>query len=241
MSAATSAKQWLKQSDTPLARRLFALAKEIRSFSVPCFPPLHAPLYALHILLRNFRSDAARVLWTTPLFKSRVKGTARGLYLYSGLPVIMGPLDIEMGDNIRLSGITTLSGRATSKRKPLLKIGNGTGIGWQTTIAVGTRIIIGEHVHIAGRGFLAGYPGHPLDPAARAKGLPDTDDQCGDIIIGDNVWLASGVTVLAGVTIGEGSVIAAGSVVTKDIPAGVLAGGMPAKVIRRIDGKSANA
>jgi acetyltransferase-like isoleucine patch superfamily enzyme len=90
---------------------------------------------------------------------------------------------------------------------------------------------------LQGRSFLAGYPGHPLDPEARAKGLPEHDDQCGDIIIEDNVWLATGVTVMAGITIGKGSVVAAGSVVTKDIPAGVLAGGMPAKIIRRIDGK----
>ena len=41
---------------------------------------------------------------------------------------------------------------------------------------------------------------------------------------------------MAGVIIGKDSVIAAGSVVTKNIPAGVLAGGMPAKIIRRLDG-----
>ncbi len=46
--------------------------------------------------------------------------------------------------------------------------------------------------------------------------------------------LALAVTVLGGVTIGEGSVIAAGAVVTRDIPAGVVAGGVPCKVIRQI-------
>ena len=241
MSLAATARQWLKQGETPLARQLLALAKETRQMTIPCFPPLHGPLYALHVGLRGLLANFTRIVWTTPLFKTRVTGSARGLYLYSGIPLLLGPLHIELGENVRLSGITTLSGRASARRTPVLKIGNGSGIGWQTTIAVGTRVIIGDHVRIAGKAFLAGYPGHPLDPEARAKDLPEEDWQCGDIIIEDNVWLATGVTVMAGVTIGKGSVIAAGSIVTKNVPAGVLAGGMPAKVIRSIAGGGRNA
>lgn len=56
----------------------------------------------------------------------------------------------------------------------------------------------------------------------------------GDIIICDDVWIAMDSTILGGVTIGKGSVVAAGSVVTKSIPENVLAGGVPAKVIKRI-------
>lgn len=53
----------------------------------------------------------------------------------------------------------------------------------------------------------------------------------GDVIIEENVWIASRVTILPGVTIGKGSVIASGAVVTKDIPPMSIAGGIPAKVI----------
>lgn len=49
-----------------------------------------------------------------------------------------------------------------------------------------------------------------------------------------NCWLGANVTVLPGVTIGENSVIGAGSVVTKDIPANVIAVGVPCKVLRKI-------
>ncbi len=52
--------------------------------------------------------------------------------------------------------------------------------------------------------------------------------------IEDNVWLGGGVTVTPGVTIGHDSVIGAGSVVTKDIPPGVVAAGVPCRVIREI-------
>lgn len=51
-----------------------------------------------------------------------------------------------------------------------------------------------------------------------------------EIVIGDNVWIASGAKILAGVTIGQNAIIAAGAVVTKDIPANSLAKGVPATV-----------
>lgn len=54
----------------------------------------------------------------------------------------------------------------------------------------------------------------------------------GGIVIGDDVWLGFGVVVLDNVNIGKGAIIGAGSVVTRDIPAGVVAAGSPAKVIK---------
>lgn len=51
------------------------------------------------------------------------------------------------------------------------------------------------------------------------------------VVIGDHVWIGTRVTVLPGVNIGDGAVVAAGALVTKDVPAGALVGGVPAKVI----------
>lgn len=55
------------------------------------------------------------------------------------------------------------------------------------------------------------------------------------ITIGDNVWLGGGVIVCPGVCIGDDSVIGAGAVVTRDIPAGVVAVGNPARIIRAVE------
>lgn len=55
-----------------------------------------------------------------------------------------------------------------------------------------------------------------------------------EIRIGNNVWIACNATVIGGVTIGDNVVIGAGSVVTKDIPAGYLAYGNPARPVRPI-------
>ncbi|NHJ20061.1 MAG: acyltransferase [Candidatus Lokiarchaeota archaeon] len=56
-----------------------------------------------------------------------------------------------------------------------------------------------------------------------------------DIIVEDNVWIGTRVTILPGVTIGEGAIIQAGSVVVHDIPKYGIAGGHPAKVFKYRD------
>jgi len=54
------------------------------------------------------------------------------------------------------------------------------------------------------------------------------------VIIEDNVWITSNVTILGGVRIGKNSIIGAGSVVVKDIPENVFAAGNPCKVVKKI-------
>jgi len=227
-------RQWVKARRHPVADLIYRVALGLRGFSFPVIPGVHRSLYAGFKVFRGLLSGAARVFWWTPLFQSRLKSPAPRLFLYGGLPLILGPVKISLGEDCRVSGQTTISGRGDGASEPELTVGRNCDIGWQTTIAVGRRIIIGDNVRLAGRALLAGYPGHPLDPQARAAGLPDTEDQVRDIILEDGVWLATGVTVSAGVTIGRGTVVAAGSLVTRDLPAGVLAGGVPAKIIRKI-------
>lgn len=73
-------------------------------------------------------------------------------------------------------------------------------------------------------------PEHPLDPETRRSGL----EYARPIRIGNNVWIGGGAIILSGVTIGDDCVIGAGSVVKRDLPAGSVAVGNPARVIRNV-------
>jgi len=71
---------------------------------------------------------------------------------------------------------------------------------------------------------------HPIDPEPRHVGWEYAEP----ITIADNVWLGGAVIVCPGVTIGQDTVVGAGAVVTKDLPAGVVAAGVPARILREI-------
>ncbi len=229
-------RQWLKNGDHTFARLFRRVYFGIRHASMPVIPGLHIGLYHLHTQAKGTLISLISKLYWTPLFRARLATSGSGLLLVgTGLPLVTGPLVITCGSDCRISTQVTFSARTSSHPAPRLVIGNKVGIGWQTTIACGTEVILGDNVRIAGSAFLAGYAGHPLNALDRANGLPDTEDQIGAIILEDDVWLGTGVKVMSGVRIGKGTVVAAGSIVTKDLPAGVLAAGSPARVLRTIE------
>lgn len=91
------------------------------------------------------------------------------------------------------------------------------------TITIGDDVQIGPNVQLL-------TATHPLEPGPRR----DKWESARPIVIGDNAWLGGGAIVLPGVTIGPDSVIGAGAVVTRDVPAGVVAVGNPARVVRAL-------
>lgn len=102
-------------------------------------------------------------------------------------------------------------------------------------VRIGRQCFIGPNVSLV-------TPVHPLLSEDRNMRLsPDGTtydyEYARPIVIEDNVWLASCVTVCGGVTIGHDTVIGAGSVVTHDIPSGVFAAGCPCRVIRPLTEK----
>ena len=90
-------------------------------------------------------------------------------------------------------------------------------------IRIGDDVQIGPHVQLL-------TPTHPLEPELRRAKWEAAEP----ITIGDNVWLGGAVVVCPGVTIGADTVVGAGSVVLRDVPAGVLVAGVPARVVRSL-------
>ncbi|MFF9351982.1 sugar O-acetyltransferase [Streptomyces sp. NPDC014734] len=112
-----------------------------------------------------------------------------------------------------------------------LAVGEGTFVNFNLTALDVAPIRIGRDCQIGPNVQLL-TPTHPLEPQPRRDKL----EAALPITIGDNVWLGGGVIVLPGVTIGDDSVVGAGSVVTRDLPAGVVAVGNPARVVRSLYG-----
>jgi acetyltransferase-like isoleucine patch superfamily enzyme len=123
---------------------------------------------------------------------------------------------------------------ALSIRNPeRISIGAGAHIGQWSHLWAGDhagRITIGDHALLAPEVFLTASDYDFDSSDGPVMDLPKRER---DITIGANTWLGAKVVVVAGVTIGEGAIVAAGSVVTKDVPAGAVVGGVPAKVIRQ--------
>lgn len=119
-----------------------------------------------------------------------------------------------------------------------LKIDNGKNIhvgdnflaNYNLTVLDVGKVTIGDNVWIGPNTDIYTV-NHPMTASGRrqhlAKALP--------VRIGNDVWIGGKVTICPGVTIGNGVVVAAGAVVTKDVPDNVLVGGVPAKVIKKID------
>ena len=112
-----------------------------------------------------------------------------------------------------------------------IAIGERTFVNYDCVLLDVAPIRIGAACQLATRVQLL-TPTHPLDTEPRRAGWEAAEP----ITIGDNVWLGGGVIVCPGVTIGDDTVVGAGAVVTRDLPAGVLAVGVPARVHRELGG-----
>ena len=123
-----------------------------------------------------------------------------------------------------------------------ITIGNHVGMS-SPCLWAKQEITIGDYVNIGGDCIIMDSDAHNLDWRIRdslkmynsEESLDAHTAKCAPIHIGSHVLIGTRSIILKGVKIGEGSVIAAGSIVTKDIPANVIAGGNPCRVIKSIN------
>ncbi|CAN5550103.1 hypothetical protein BH20ACT15_BH20ACT15_08890 [soil metagenome] len=116
-----------------------------------------------------------------------------------------------------------------------ITIGEGCFLNRETMLAAHELIEIGDHVMFANHCFVGDADHRYDDPDVPITRQGFTGR--GPVRIGSNCWLGVNCVVTGGIEIGERTVIGSNSVVTRDLPAGVIAAGAPAKVIREIEFK----
>jgi len=117
-----------------------------------------------------------------------------------------------------------------------ISIGRGCFLNKNTMLAAHEQIEIGDHVMFANNCFVGDADHRFDDPDLPVTWQGFTSK--GPVRIGSNVWFGVGCVVTSGVEIGDRCVIAANSVVTTDLPAGVIAAGAPARVVKEIEFRS---
>ena len=136
------------------------------------------------------------------------------------------PRNVHVGQGTKVGPYVYVS---VQNPKGYLRVGCHCELNPFSVFLCGHGIEIGDYVLLA-PGVKVITSSNAYEPNWLIASNPHTG---GKVVIEDNVWVGSDAVILPGVTIGEGSVIGAGAVVTRDIPKGTVAYGVPCKPAKR--------
>lgn len=166
-------------------------------------------------------------------FKNKIN-TGKSLIIEDGVSIsALSKNGIIIGDHVTIGRYSNIVGSGVIRNLGMgLKIGNNSNIGafshigFQGEIEIGDFVIMGPYVKIFSENHNFNNPDIPYKYQGEKRQK---------VTIGDNCWIGSGSIILAGVNLGSGVVVAAGSVVTKSFENNLIIGGVPAKIIRKIE------
>jgi acetyltransferase-like isoleucine patch superfamily enzyme len=166
----------------------------------------------LHEVMHRVSQDALRITAELNSSYHEPQRVRELLALLTGKPIdesvtVFPPFYSDFGKNITLGKRIFINSGCTFQDQGGVVIGDDCLIGHNTVLAT---------------------LNHDLAPDRRA----DMHPAC--IVVGNNVWFGSNVTVLPGATIGDNAVVAAASVVTKDVPENSVVVGSPARIVRSL-------
>jgi acetyltransferase-like isoleucine patch superfamily enzyme len=170
-------------------------------------------------------------------FASNIR-LGHGSYLDENVYIHACPAGVEIGQNtLVMHGAVLHVYNFRDLPHAWIRIGRDSLVGeysvirGQGGVTIGDRVYTSPMTQIIAVNHIFDDPDKPfIEQGITAEG----------IVIEDDVWLGSAAVVTDGVHIGKGAVVAAGAVVTKDVPAHCVVGGVPARLIKEVDGVSKN-
>lgn len=156
--------------------------------------------------------------------KNRLGFLGENVWIDKNVELLRFPKNIHIKENVVIKEGTRI---CSCNEKAKIQIGKNTTVGFHNFIFASEEITIGENCLIAPFVYIVDS-NHQIEKSTLINLQPNIT---APISIGNDVWIASNVTILKGVTIGNGAVIAANSVVNKNVGEFEIWGGSPAKKI----------
>lgn len=157
-----------------------------------------------------------------------------GVYLDEGVYLHASPNGIEIDQNtLVMHGAVLHVYNFRDIPHAGIRIGQDSLIGEYTVIRGQGGVTIGNRVYTSPFTQIIAVNHRFEDPG---RSFTEQGITAEGITIEDDVWIGAGAVVTDGVRIGKGAVVAAGAVVTKDVPAHTVVAGVPAKIVKEIDG-----
>jgi acetyltransferase-like isoleucine patch superfamily enzyme len=157
-------------------------------------------------------------------WKSRLGGFGKNIHISNNVRFLRFLKNIFIHPNVVIKEGARI---CSCNNNALIEIGENTTIGYHTFIFSSNKIKIGADCLIAPFVYIVDS-NHSIE---RDKLINQQPNVTAPIDIGNDVWIASNVTILKGVKIGNGAVVGSHSVVNKDVEAYTIVGGIPAKEI----------
>lgn len=174
------------------------------------------------------RLEAWRRLWAYTRLRSALDDPLDASVVVGGMPELQGTRRVRFGKNVLLYRDLYLETQGTGR----IRIGDGV------VISRGVHLVAFEQVDIEDGVMIGEYTSirdanHRL---VSGQSVRETGHRSAPVRIQRNAWIGRGAAVLSGVTVGEGAVIGANAVVTKNIPPGAVAVGVPARLLEPTGG-----
>lgn len=168
----------------------------------------------------------ARSHGTGEIDRSALAACGAGVVLEPGA-LIFHPENVEIGDDVYVGHHAILKGYYRNT----LRIGAGSWIGQQAFLHAAGGLTIGRRVGVGpGVKIITSRHALPADPSVP---IMDGALELAEVVLEDGCDIGVGAIILPGVRVGAGAQVGAGAVVTRDVPAGAIVAGVPARVLRQ--------